>query len=75
MRDLSQHRASCAINTVALGFQAPISDAIDEAARPGFGMIAPWRQDVNGCGAADVVMQIRDVGLNLRGYTPSVLTL
>ena len=71
MRDLSKHRASCSINTATLGFQAPISDVIDAVARAGFGMIAPWRREVEGHNVDNVAKQIRDAGLKLSGYCRS----
>jgi sugar phosphate isomerase/epimerase len=71
VRDLSQHLASCSINTATLGFQAPISEVIDAIARAGFGMIAPWRREVEGGDVKAIARQIRDAGLNLSGYCRS----
>jgi sugar phosphate isomerase/epimerase len=71
VRELSQHHASCSINTATLGFQAPISEVIDAVARAGFGMIAPWRRDIEGGDVAAVAKHIRDAGLKLSGYCRS----
>jgi sugar phosphate isomerase/epimerase len=71
VRDLSQHLVSCSINTATLGFQAPIADTIDHIARAGFGMIAPWRREVEGFNVNAIARQIRNAGLKLSGYCRS----
>jgi sugar phosphate isomerase/epimerase len=71
VRDLSQHLDSCSINTATLGFQAPIGEVIDAVARAGFGMIAPWRREVEGNDVKAIARQIRDAGLALSGYCRS----
>ncbi len=71
MRDLSQHLRSCSINTATLGFQAPIADVIDAVARAGFGMISPWRREVEGGNVTAIARHIRDSGLALSGYCRS----
>jgi sugar phosphate isomerase/epimerase len=71
VRDLSQHRASCSINTATLGFQAPIADVIDAVARAGFGMIAPWRREIEGGDVTALARHIRDAGLKVSGYCRS----
>jgi sugar phosphate isomerase/epimerase len=71
VRDLSQHLQQCSINTATLGFQAPIGDVIDAVARAGFGMIAPWRREIEGGKVSAVAKQIRDAGLALSGYCRS----
>jgi sugar phosphate isomerase/epimerase len=71
VRDLSQHLSSCSINTATLGFQAPIAESIDHIARAGFGMIAPWRREVEGFDVHAISRQIRDAGLRLSGYCRS----
>jgi sugar phosphate isomerase/epimerase len=71
VRDLSQHLASCSINTATLGFQAPIAEVIDSIARAGFGMIAPWRREVEGGDVKAISRAIRDAGLKLSGYCRS----
>ena len=70
-RDLSQHLAHCAINTATLGFQAPVNEVIDAVARAGFGMIAPWRREVEGQDVRAVARHIRDAGLRVSGYCRS----
>lgn len=71
MRDLSQHFSSCSINTATLGFQAPIAEVIDCVARAGFGMIAPWRREVEGGNVKAISRQIREAELKLSGYCRS----
>jgi sugar phosphate isomerase/epimerase len=71
VRDLSQYLASCSINTATLGFQAPIADVIDAVARMGFGMIAPWRREVEAGDVKAISKNIRDAGLKLSGYCRS----
>jgi sugar phosphate isomerase/epimerase len=71
VRDLSQHLGRCSINTATLGFQAPISEVIEAVARAGFGMIAPWRREVEGGDVKAISSQIRDAGLKLSGYCRS----
>jgi sugar phosphate isomerase/epimerase len=71
VRDLSQHLASCSINTATLGFQAPISEVIDSIARAGFGMIAPWRREIEGGDVKAIARNMRDAGLTLSGYCRS----
>jgi sugar phosphate isomerase/epimerase len=70
-RDLSQHLASCAINTATLGFQAPLGEVIDAVARAGFGQIAPWRREVEGQDVKAIAKHIRDAGLKISGYCRS----
>ena len=50
VRELSQHLNSCSVNTATLGFQAPIGDVIEAVASAGFGVIAPWRREIEGHG-------------------------
>ena len=71
VRDLSQHLGSCSINTATLGFQAPIGEVIDAVARAGFGVIAPWRREVEGNDVKLIAKHIRDAGLALSGYCRS----
>ncbi len=71
VRELSEHLASCSINTATLGFQAPIADVIDSVARAGFGMIAPWRREVEGGDVKTMARHMRDAGLQLSGYCRS----
>jgi sugar phosphate isomerase/epimerase len=71
VRDLSQHLASCSINTATLGFQAPIAEVIETVARAGFGHIAPWRREVEGHDVKAIAKQMRDAGLKLSGYCRS----
>jgi sugar phosphate isomerase/epimerase len=71
MRDLANHLHSCSINTATLGFQKPIGEVIDAVARAGFGMIAPWRRDVEGGDVKAVAKHMRDAGLRLSGYCRS----
>jgi sugar phosphate isomerase/epimerase len=71
VRDLSQHLATCSINTATLGFQAPISEVIDSIARAGFGMMAPWRREVEGGDVKAIARNIRNAGLKLSGYCRS----
>ncbi len=71
VRDLSRHLDICSINTATLGFQAPIGNVIDAVARAGFGMIAPWRREVEGGDVTAIAKQIRSAGLALSGYCRS----
>jgi sugar phosphate isomerase/epimerase len=71
VRDLSQHLKSCSINTATLGFQAPIGAVIEAVARAGFGMIAPWRREIEGDDVKAIAKQIHDAGLTLSGYCRS----
>ena len=71
VRELSQHLNSCSVNTATLGFQAPIGDVIEAVASAGFGVIAPWRREIEGHGVNAIARQIRDAGLALSGYCRS----
>ena len=71
VRDLSRHLNTCSINTATLGFQAPIGEVIDAVARAGFGMIAPWRREVEGGDVRAIAKHMRDAGLALSGYCRS----
>jgi sugar phosphate isomerase/epimerase len=71
VRDLSRHLHSCSINTATLGFQAPIGEVIDAVAGAGFGMLAPWRRDVESGDVKAIAKHIRDAGLSLSGYCRS----
>ena len=71
MRDLNNHPEFCAVNTATFGFQAPLTQVIDEVARAGFGAIAPWRREVEGHDVKMLGKQIRDAGLKVTGYCRS----
>jgi sugar phosphate isomerase/epimerase len=71
VRELSQHLQSCSINTATLGFQAPLSEVVEAVAAAGFGMIAPWRREVEGGDVKAIAKQIHDAGLSLSGYCRS----
>lgn len=71
MRDLAARPGDCAINTATLGFQAPLTEIIDEVARAGFGAIAPWRREVEGQDVAALARRIREAGLKVPGYCRS----
>jgi sugar phosphate isomerase/epimerase len=71
VRKLSQHLHSCSINTATLGFQAPIGDVIDAVASAGFGVIAPWRREIEGGDVKAIARHMRDAGLALSGYCRS----
>ena len=71
MRDLGHHPEFCSINTATLGFQAPITEAVEAIARAGFGGVAPWRRDVEGGDVAAITRHIRDAGLIVSGYCRS----
>jgi sugar phosphate isomerase/epimerase len=71
VRDLFRHLNVCSINTATLGFQAPIGDVIDAVARAGFGMIAPWRREIEGGDAKAIGKHMREAGLALSGYCRS----
>ena len=71
MRDLNNHPEFCAVNTATFGFQAPLTQVIDEVARAGFGAIAPWRHEVEGQDVKMLGKQIRDAGLKVTGYCRS----
>lgn len=70
-RNLSQHLHCCAINTATLGFQTPIDQTVECVASAGFGLIAPWRQEVEGNNVKAIGKHIRDAGLKLSGYCRS----
>lgn len=70
-RDLARRMDICSINTATLGFQAPIGEVIDAVARAGFGMMAPWRREVEGHDVAAIARHIRAAGLTLSGYCRS----
>jgi hypothetical protein len=67
-RDLGANPQACAINTAALGFQAPIEDVIDAVGRAGFGSIAPWRRKVESYDVKAITCRIREAGLAVPGY-------
>jgi sugar phosphate isomerase/epimerase len=71
VRDLSLQLNFCSINTATLGFQAPIGDVIDAVARAGFGMIAPWRREIEGGDVKAIAKHMRDAGLAMSGYCRS----
>jgi sugar phosphate isomerase/epimerase len=71
VRDLSQRLDICSINTATLGFQAPIDEVIDAVARASFGMIAPWRREIEGQDVKAIAKHIRHAGLKLSGYCRS----
>ncbi len=71
MRDLNNHLELCAVNTATFGFQAPLTEVIDEVARAGFGAISPWRREVEGHDVKALAKQIRDAGLKVTGYCRS----
>jgi sugar phosphate isomerase/epimerase len=70
-RDLAQHLHICSINTATLGFQLPLRDSVEAIAKEGFGMIAPWRREVEGHDVKAIARHIRDAGLKLSGYCRS----
>ncbi len=71
MRELKNHPELCAINTATLGFQAPLTIAIEAIAKAGFGGIAPWRREVEGQDIKAHSKQMRDAGLKVTGYCRS----
>ncbi len=71
MRDLAANPKLFSINTATLGFQAPVSQAIDAVARAGFGGVSPWRREVEGCDVKAISRQIRDAGLKVPSYCRS----
>ena len=71
MRDLNNHPELCAVNTATFGFQAPLTQVIDEVARAGFGAIAPWRREVEGQDVKALGKQIHDAGLTVTAYCRS----
>jgi sugar phosphate isomerase/epimerase len=71
VRDLSQHLQRCSINTATLGFQKPIHDVVEAIARNGFGMLAPWRREIESGDVKAIAKHIRDAGLSLSGYCRS----
>jgi sugar phosphate isomerase/epimerase len=71
VRDLSQHLKSCSINTATLGFQASIEKVVEAVAFAGFGMIAPWRREIEGGDVKTIARHMRDAGLALSGYCRS----
>jgi sugar phosphate isomerase/epimerase len=71
VRDLSLNLDHCSINTATLGFQAPIGETVDAVARAGFGLIAPWRREIEDQNVAAIAKHIRQAGLKLSGYCRS----
>ena len=71
MRDLNNRPELCAVNTATFGYQAPLTEVIEEVARAGFGAIAPWRREVEGQDVKALAKQIRDAGLKVTGYCRS----
>ncbi len=71
MRDLNNRADLCAVNTATFGFQAPLTQVIDEVARAGFGAIAPWRREVEEQDVKALARQIHDAGLKVTGYCRS----
>ena len=71
MRDLNNHLELCAVNTATFGFQAPLTQVIDDVARAGFGAIGPWRREVEQYDVKALSKQIRDAGLKVTGYCRS----
>ncbi len=71
MRDLAAQPKLCAVNTATFGFQAPLSEVIEEIARAGFGGVGPWRREIEGQDVKTIGRQIRDAGLSVTGFCRS----
>jgi sugar phosphate isomerase/epimerase len=61
----------CSINTATLGHQTPIEQTIEAVVRAGFGVIAPWRRELEAQSAQRIGRRIRDAGLKVSGYCRS----
>lgn len=61
----------CSVNTATLGHREPLRITVDRIARAGFGSIAPWRSEVEGCDVQAIARQIREAGLGVSGYCRS----
>ncbi|MNM25014.1 Xylose isomerase-like TIM barrel [compost metagenome] len=67
-----EHRLDrCSINTATLGHRLPISKTLELIARAGFGHVAPWRCDLEGCDLKQTRRQLRDCGLKVNAYCRS----
>ncbi|TBU73402.1 endonuclease [Pseudomonas daroniae] len=71
LRPLQNRLDLCSINTATLGHRLPIEQVVERVARAGFGAIAPWRRDLDGCDVARVARHIRAAGLKVSSYCRS----
>lgn len=58
----------CCINTATLGFREPLATSAARIAAAGFGLITPWRQEVDERRPELAAQAIRQAGLAVGGY-------
>jgi sugar phosphate isomerase/epimerase len=68
MRVLTDRPNLCCINTATLGFREPIDVTARRVAAAGFGVITPWRQEIDEAHPERAAQAIRDAGLKVGGY-------
>lgn len=68
MRVLAGRPDLCCINTATLGFREPIEVTARRIAAAGFGVITPWRQEIDEAHPERAARAIRDAGLKVGGY-------
>lgn len=68
MRVLAGLPDLCCINTATLGFREPIDVTARRVAAAGFGVITPWRQEIDEAHPERAARAIRDAGLKVGGY-------
>lgn len=68
MRVLAGRPDLCCINTATLGFREPIDVTARRVAAAGFGVITPWRQEIDEAHPERAARAIRDAGLKVGGY-------
>jgi sugar phosphate isomerase/epimerase len=68
MRVLAGRPDLCCINTATLGFREPIEVTAGRVAAAGFGVITPWRQEIDEAHPQRAAQAIRDAGLRVGGY-------
>lgn len=68
MRVLAGRPDLSCINTATLGFREPIEVTARRVAAAGFGVITPWRQEIDEAHPERAARAIRDAGLKVGGY-------
>jgi sugar phosphate isomerase/epimerase len=68
MRDLAGRLDLCCINTATLGHREPIERIAERVANAGFGLLTPWRREIDEAHPQRAAAAIRAAGLKLGGY-------
>lgn len=68
MRVLSERPDLCCVNTATLGFREPIEVTAGRVAAAGFGVITPWRQEIDEAHPERAARAISEAGLKVGAY-------